>query len=269
LLQDVDGALAAGQRAARATAGSQTGLFDLGAPLPAANGPEAAVEEFSRAELLAMERDMLGLYISGHPLASVRDRLAPRVTATIAQLPEMRDRSDVVVGGLVTALKRTMTKSGSAMAFLTLEDLTGSVEVIVFPKTYEQNTLHLRRDAILVVRGKLDVAEQQAKVLADSVIPLDEIPAPSPAPRGEAAATPTLHVVVDAARHGEEGLRRLRDLLMQHQGDRPVLLTLRANGRDVRMHAGGLRVAGEARVIDAVDGLLGPHSASWISNGHD
>jgi DNA polymerase-3 subunit alpha len=306
LLLEVDVAMSAGQRAARAKSGSQTGLFDLGASVATANDASADVEEFSRAEMLAMERDMLGLYISGHPLASARERLAARVTASIEQLPEMRDRSDVVVGGLVTAMKRTTTKNGSAMAFLTLEDLTGSVEVIVFPKTYEQSHLHLRRDAILVVRGKLDVAEQQAKVLADAVILLDEVPveaapstaraAPStaraapapnrrartpiptvenlPAPRHEAGGAPavggatTLHVVVDASRHGEDGLRHLRDLLTQHQGDRPVLLTVRAEGRDVRMHA-GVRVADGPRVIEAIDELLGPRSASWISNGHD
>ncbi|MDR7518486.1 MAG: DNA polymerase III subunit alpha [Armatimonadota bacterium] len=261
LLQEIDAAMSSGQRLARAGAGSQTGLFELGEAVVGLPAAEPAVEEFSRAELLAMERDMLGLYISGHPLAHARDRLAQHTTQTIAQLAEMRDRSDVTVGGLITAVKRTTTKTGSAMAFLTLEDLTGGVEVIVFPKTYEQSHLALRRDAIVVVRGRLDVAEQQVKVLADAVVLLDDAQPAVEAPEG------CLHVLLDADRHGEDGLHRLRALLDRHQGDRPVLLTVRADGREVQMEAGDLRVAPTAAVVQEVEELLGPSTAWWESDG--
>ncbi|OFX31598.1 MAG: DNA polymerase III subunit alpha [Armatimonadetes bacterium RBG_16_67_12] len=281
LLQEIDAAMSGGQRLARSRAESQTGLFELGesAPAPATAGRPGDIEEFSKAELLAMERDMLGMYISSHPLAHVRDRLSQRITATVGQLSEMRDRSDVVVGGLITALKRTTTKNGAAMAFMTLEDLTGSVEVIVFPKTYEQSSLSLRRDAIVVVRGRLDVADQQVKVLAEGVIALDDAPASNgpaveaPVARREAARAPegngTLYVLLDAERHGEEGLRRLKELLARHRGDRPVLLTVRAGGREVRMQAGDLRVASNPAVVQEIESLLGPRTASWITSSHE
>ncbi len=253
MLRRLDFALAAGGRQARA--GAQTGLFDAGGPPPTepAAAP-AGEEEFSKTELLAMERDMLGMYVSDHPLTHVREGLAASVTATIAQLPEMRDRTSVVIGGMITALKRTTTKNGATMAFMTLEDHTGSAEVIVFPKAYEQSRLEMRRDAIVVVRGRLDSSEQQVKVLADGVSPL-------------ATAQPAasvLHVLVDADRHGEEGLQRLRDLLSRHGGDRPVLLTVAAEGRQVRMHAREIGVAAGLRVVEAVEKLLGPGTASWI-----
>ncbi|MDR7419130.1 MAG: DNA polymerase III subunit alpha [Armatimonadota bacterium] len=281
LLQEIDGALVAGQRLSKTKAESQTGLFDLGQPAPvSAPAGGAAVEEFSKTELLAMERDMLGMYLSGHPLAHVRDRLAQRTTATIEQLAEMRDRSEVVVGGLITALKRTTTKGGAAMAFATLEDLTGSVEVIVFPKTYEQSSLALRRDAIVVVRGRLDVADQQVKLLADGVIALDDVPggngSPGATPEGRAAPNGppatiasavapdlVLHVTLDAERHGDAGLHRLRDVLARHRGDRPVVLTVRAEGREVLLQSGEVRVAPSSRVVEEIDELLGPRSASW------
>ncbi len=286
LLLEIDTALASGQRLARARTESQTGLFGLGDAPAAPAASATTVEEFSKGELLAMERDMLGLYISDHPLTQVRDRLAARITATVGHLPELRDRSEVVVAGLVTALKRTTTKTGSAMAFLTLEDLTGSVEVIVFPKTYEQSHLTLRRDAIVVVRGRLDVADQQVKLLADGIIPLDEAPfatAPpadaSPADAASAAVMPaaasaarsdaSLHVVLDADRHGEDGLHQLRELLARHRGDRPVLLTVRADGREVRMQAGDLRVKASQAVVDEIEGLLGPSTVSWIPAPHE
>src|SRR3970040_1489584 len=129
---------------------------------------------------------MLCLYISAHPLANVQDDLAPRVSLPIGQLHEVRDRAALAVGGIVTVLKRTTTKSGSVMAFLTLEDLTGSMEVIVFPKTYEQNAFLLKRDAILVVRGRADVAEQPVKLLAETPLPRGEAAAAEPVAGGEA-----------------------------------------------------------------------------------
>jgi len=270
LLQEIDGALAQGQRASRARAEAQTGLFDLsGAPSPAPSAPPP-IEEFSKAELLTLERDMLGMYISDHPLAHAQSALAERVTSTVAALAELRDRAEVTIGGLVAALKRTTTKTGSAMAFMTLEDLTGAVEVIVFPKTYEDSHLALKRDAIVVVHGRLDVADQQVKVLADSVTALRDAP---PTRRGErepaSGGDTTLHVLVDADRHGEGGLQRLRALLGRHPGDRMVVLTVRAAGREVRMQAGGLRVTADPQVVDEIEGLLGPQTASWMPDRHE
>lgn len=265
LLQEIDPAMASGQRLARMRAGAQTGLFETDAAPPIAPAGAAAVEEFSKADLLAMERDMLGLYISDHPLAHVQGALAERVTATVGQLQDLRDRSEVTVGGLIAALKRTTTKAGAVMAFLTLEDLTGSVEVIVFPRTYEQSHMTLKRDAVVVVRGRLDVADQQVKLLADSVSPLVDAQPAAPPTVGGAS---TLHVVLDADLHGEGGLHRLRELLGRHQGDRPVMLTVRADGREVRMAAGGLRVTPGQDVVKEIEGLLGPDTATWVSDQH-
>jgi DNA polymerase-3 subunit alpha len=264
LLQEIDAVLAVGQRAGRARAEAQTGLFELGATPPPEPAAAAATEEFSKAELLALERDMLGMYISDHPLTEAQAALADRVSTTIAALAESRDRAEVTIGGLITALKRTTTKAGAAMAFMTLEDRTGAVEVIVFPKTYETSHLALKRDAIVIVHGRLDVADQQVKVLADSVTPLAE----ARARRGAATVDATLHVLVDADRLGEDGLQRLRALLGRHPGDRPVVLTVRASGREVRMQAGGLRVTADPQVVDEIEGLLGPRTAAWMPEPH-
>src|SRR2546429_191968 len=176
LLHLLDEAMEAGQRVQRARASGQTGLVDVTSETPPGETavPTSQVEEFSREELLAMEKEMLGLYISDHPLRHVHATLAPRINAALNQLMELPDKTQVTVGGLITAVKRTTTKSGSAMAFVTLEDLTGSCEVIIFPKAYEQVHFLLKRDAVLVVRGKVDVMEQQAKILADRVMTLEE-----------------------------------------------------------------------------------------------
>src|SRR5207249_1856739 len=172
LLQLLDEAMEAAQRVQRARASGQTGLFDLSGETAHAEAaaPAGPVEEFSREELLAMEKEMLGLYISDHPLRHVHATLAARINVALNQLLELPDKTPVTVGGLITAVKRTTTKGGSAMAFVTLEDLTGSCEVIIFPRAYEQVHFLLKRDAVLVVRGKVDVMEQQAKILADRVM---------------------------------------------------------------------------------------------------
>ncbi|HYM68237.1 MAG TPA: DNA polymerase III subunit alpha, partial [bacterium] len=134
MLQSLDDTLEQAQRSQRARAQGQTGLFDLGASAPVLPDSDAPVQEFSPEERLTMEREMLGLYISDHPLRRWQPVIEGKATTTIAQLPDLRDRQEVVVGGLVGAVKRSITRSGSAMAFLTLEDLTGSVEVLVFPR---------------------------------------------------------------------------------------------------------------------------------------
>src|SRR5579864_2995316 len=184
MLQTLDDTMDQAQRAQRVRLQGQTGLFDLGVgEAPAPPGPEAG-EEFSRDELLTMEKEMLGLYISDHPLTRWQPVLDQRVTVQLGQLLDLPDHKEVVVGGLVSVMKRTITRSGSAMAFLTLEDLTGSVEVIVFPRVYEQQGFALKRDAVLLMRGKVDIEEQTAKILCEEILELPASPdAVAQAPR--------------------------------------------------------------------------------------
>jgi len=220
-----------------------------------------------------MEKEMLGLYISDHPLRHVHAALTARVNVALHQLLEMSDKATVVVGGIITGVKRTTTKSGSAMAFLTLEDLTGSCEVIIFPKTYEQVHFLLKRDSVIIVRGKVDIMEQQAKILADRIIPLEDADEVDPIPldgsrNGAGAAPPveeaarpsTLHVRVDTARFGEEGLHRLREVLGERRGEQPVFLHLLSAGREVVLNARDLRVAATPELRTELETIFGPGS---------
>ncbi len=281
MLTTMDDALEAAQWIQRARASGQTGLFDLaGAPASAEATAAMPVDEFSKEELLAMEKQMLGLYISDHPLRHVHDTLAARINASLQQLVDLPDKTQVTVGGIITAVKRTTTRGGSAMAFVSLEDLTGSCEVIIFPKTYEQVHFLLKRDAVIVVRGKVDILEQQAKILADRVLPLEEAEEVDPlpylasavssngaadasAPASPAARTSgALHVRVDAAQLGEDGLHRLKEVLGRQPGDLPVLLHVRGSEREVVMSARDLRVAPSAELHAELEALLGT-GAVW------
>jgi DNA polymerase-3 subunit alpha len=174
MLQTLDETVEKAQRAQRNRLLGQQGLFDLGGEAEVPSSGEA--QEFTREELLTMEREMLGLYISDHPLRRWEPVLRQRATSTIAQLADLRDRQETVVGGLVTTVKRSLTRTGSTMAFLTLEDLTGSVEVLVFPRAYEQQAFALKRDAVVLLRGKVDIQEQSLKLLCDEIVPLPATP---------------------------------------------------------------------------------------------
>jgi DNA polymerase-3 subunit alpha len=298
LLAGLDAALAAGQREQRLRESPQQGLFGL-EEAPALAPPPLVVEEFSQEERLAMEKEMLGLYISDHPLAHVQEDLAARVTLPIGQLGEVRDRAMLSVGGIVSALKRTTTKTGSVMAFLTLEDLTGSVEVIVFPRTYEQNAFLLKKDAILVVRGRADVAEQQVKILADSLFSLAEAPAAEPVAAADAVSaaeaaalgdgtsapgagngvgigesngdgplagtTPELHVRLHADL-GQGALDRLHEALASHRGEDPLVLHLVRDDRETVVRARDVRVrAGDALAV--LESQFGA-GAAWVEESH-
>lgn len=132
------------------------------------------LEEFPSRELLSMEKEMLGLYISGHPLAACKEALEMRVTWKVGELAEQGDGAPGVIGGMVAALREVSTRQGERMAFLVLEDLTGSVEVVVFPSLYRQVRLWLEGDQVVLMRGKIDRQEEEVKFLADEILPLPE-----------------------------------------------------------------------------------------------
>ena len=121
-------------------------------------------EEYSQKKLLNFEKEMLGLYVSGHPLTEFADYLSN--LNTIENLYEEPDKSTQLVGGVISKLKQIFTKSGQPMYFLTLEDLTDNVEVIVFPTVLEKYKELVEEDKIIIVKGRLDRKEDQIKLIA-------------------------------------------------------------------------------------------------------
>jgi DNA polymerase-3 subunit alpha len=120
------------------------------------------VPELTHREQLAMEKDLLGVYVSGHPLADLVDRMRERATHQIADLDNLRDTDDATVTGIITEVKLRETKSKQQMATATLEDLSGQVTITLFPRVYNACKSQLMRDRIVVVRGRLSVKENQS-----------------------------------------------------------------------------------------------------------
>ena len=143
------------------------------------------IEEFEKEELLAKEKEVLGIYVSGHPLEEYVDLMEKNVTASSLDFmleegeseANIEDKKEVVIGGMLTEVKQHFTKNNQTMAFITIEDLYGSVEAIVFPRDYEKARRYLNEDEKVFLRGRVSVEEEKdAKLIVSDVIPFYNLP---------------------------------------------------------------------------------------------
>jgi DNA polymerase-3 subunit alpha len=184
-----------------------------GSPVHDERVPIEAVE-FDDSRRLAFEKEMLGLYVSSHPLLNVEGSLKRHVECQIGDLGELRDGECKWVGGVVTSLQRKYTKRGDLMAVFTLEDLDASVEVMVFPRTMLEYGPLLVDDAILCVKGRLDGREEPAKLICLEV----KRPELSTDPH------PPVRIKLSPASVTESMLGRLKGVLRDHPGEAQVLV---------------------------------------------
>jgi DNA polymerase-3 subunit alpha len=207
--------------------------------------------EWEKTMLLAYEREMLGLYVSDHPLFGVEHVLAAAVDCSIAALTaeEKPDGTILTVGGILSSLTRKVTKRGDAWALATLEDLEGSIEVLFFPAAYQLCGIHLAEDAILLVRGRLDKNEEAPRIIAMDV----SVPDITEAPRGPVTIT------LPAPRCTPPVVERLREVLSTHPGTTEVRLQLQAGERVTVLRLDErLRVAPSPSLMADLKALLGP-----------
>jgi DNA polymerase III subunit alpha len=181
LLVALDDALAAGQATQRDRLTGQVSLFDSGADSAPLERPlPEGISEAPPRERLRWEKELLGLYLSDHPLGELASVIGSYVGAYSGELGEEIDQQRVVVGGVVTEVRRVITKAKQTMAVVTLEDLQGTIEVIVFPKVLEQTAASWLEDAILLVAGRVDHKGDETVLLADAVWTWEEAGALGP-----------------------------------------------------------------------------------------
>ncbi len=170
------------------TMDGQMNLFDMGGETSYRQEDTLpAIAEYPIREKLAMEKEALGIYVSGHPLAAYAEQLHKKIShgsnAFAAQedgSAQVEDGTTVIVGGMITAVSVKYTKNNEKMAFVTLEDFQGSIEVVLFPKTYAKCAPFLLEDQVVLVRGRANVsADGDGKVIAHSVQSIEEGDAPS------------------------------------------------------------------------------------------
>ena len=179
--------------------------------------------EWDKTILLAYEREMLGLYVSDHPLLGIEHVIAAAVDCPVSALSgeERADGSIVTVGGILSTVTRKMTKRGDSWATATLEDLEGAVEVLFFPNCYQDCAVHLAEDAVLLVRARIDKREDVPRLIALDV----SVPDISEGPRGPVVIT------LPANRCTPPVVERLKEVLASHPGTTEVQLQLTSAGR--------------------------------------
>ena len=176
LLAGLDGALEAGQRHQRDVAAGQSTMFDLLAPASADGSIDFldGGEEIPRRERLRWEKELIGLYLSEHPLGDIADHLPDYVTAYTGDLAEEAEAAKVTLGGILISSRRVVTRAGSTMLVATLEDLQGSVEVVVFPKVFEQTAQSWADDSIVLITGRIDRRDDSPQILCEAVHAWDD-----------------------------------------------------------------------------------------------
>jgi len=170
--------------------------------------------EFDDTRRLAFEKEMLGLYVSSHPLLNVEGSLKRHVECVITDLRELRDGECKWVGGVVTGLQRKYTKRGDLMAVFTLEDLYAAVEVMVFPRTMVEYGSLLAADAIVCVKGRVDLREEPPKLVCLEI----------KRPQLTSDADPPVRIKLSSSSVTESLLSRLKSVLVDHPGGSQVLV---------------------------------------------
>ncbi len=232
------------------------GQFSIFDSLEEHRDPELPqVPEWKESELLAFEKESVGFYISGHPLAAYQDDIRRYGTATTDTLDAVPDGKEVTVCGIIAGLKPKMTKKGDKMAILSLEDLGGTVETIVFPDLYKTSQHLLLTDTPLIVAGQLDKSEQGNKIKALRIHLLAEV---------KKKGATRMDVLLSATGLTQDDLLKVREVLLRHTGAVPVYLRLRNPSRKDSLISVGreIRVNPNDRLVEELEAILGAGAVS-------
>jgi DNA polymerase-3 subunit alpha len=278
MLEVLEQAQGAGQKAQQDAEIGQGSIFDgfdwgdagadgsgAAAAFAAPQHPPIPSEEFEQPELLAIEKEAIGLFISAHPLKQVREALRERVDCPLADLAERKDKEWVSAGGIITAAKKIRTRSGDPMMFATLDDLEGCVEILVFGKALAEYEGALGVDSVVLVRGRVDHKDADKTCLVVQTVEAFE-PTPEEIELAKATAATRkvgplpLHVRVDAAGLPASIIDDLKSLLASYPGDSEVVLEVQMRSGDPRKLKLGssYKVATTPTLRAELEQVLGP-----------
>ena len=234
------------------------GQFDLfGSGMSSQSSAITSVEieipnqEWEKALLLSYEREMLGLYVSDHPLLGVEHLLRSSTDMPISQVNDesVGHEQIVTIGGLITQIQRKVSRRGDSWAIVTVEDLEGAVDVMFFANSYTQHSMNLMEDRIVIIRGRVDKREEQVKIMALDL----STPDISLAPTGP------LIISMDTVRCTPPVVDRIKEILRSHPGKREVHLKLDDGRKSLVMKIGDdLRVTASPSLSADLKAILGP-----------
>jgi len=209
MLEALDSALGSGAKRQEDLLFGQESMFEV-------EYPPISGEEYEKNDLLRLEKESLGLYVSEHPLAAVKEQLRRKTDCAMADVPARRDGEIVTVGGIVGAMKQLTTRKGDPMVFVRLDDLTGTTEVVVFNSVYVHSRELLMPDAILVVKGRVDHKQEgETKLIAMEVTAFEA-----------AQVAKEVRLRVDALKAQAGLIGELARLVKDFPGETPVILNV-------------------------------------------
>jgi DNA polymerase-3 subunit alpha len=274
MLAVLEQAQGAGQKVQQDAQIGQGSIFDIGdtgngsseaaAAFAAPSHPPIPPEEAPQPELLAMEKESIGIFISAHPLKQVREALRARVDCSLADLAERRDGEWVRVGGIITETKRIRTKNGDPMMFATLDDLEGSLEMLVFGNALSSSEGAIATDKVVIVRGKVDHKDatktclivQEAEVFEPSAEEVEHARATAAA---RVATPPAVRLRIDASLLAPSVIDELKHVFENFPGEAEVVLEMKTTSGARRLRFGErFRVAPSAGLRAELDQVLGP-----------
>jgi DNA polymerase III subunit alpha len=250
MIDVLEQALGYGQKQQADRLAGQGSIFDLGDAAQESgprHHPPVPDLEYEPAELLRMEKETLGLYVSEHPLSALRGEMRLKTDATIAELERRRDGESVTVGGIVSEVRHLTTKRGEPMAFVRLDDVTGGIECVVFSATYAAASELCVADRILIVKGRVDHKEGETKLVASEVSAFEAV-----------AMKREVRLRIDATQAAAGVIRELASLIRDFPGESPVFVDcLTSQGPRVYALGPKFRVQPEADFYAEVKALLG------------
>lgn len=246
------------ERGARLQKDRQRGQFSLLDEMQEGPSPVGArkipnIPEWPESQLLAYEKELLGFYVSAHPLTKYEKVLKNYASATTATLSEFPDQAEVTLGGIVGQFREITTKKGDRMAFFTLEDLSGSREVVVFPDLYKSAQTLLQQEEALFIKGRINMRDDEPKIIAGEIIPLQEV-------QRKLVKVVSVDLMTTGLEMGT--LVKLKEILGRYKGKIPLYLTFRnPNGQAVVVSpAETYRVETSDEFFREIESLLGESS---------
>ncbi len=257
----LENAMSEAQITQRDREAGQTSLFDMmdEADMGTAVHAQPDLAEWPEAELLQYEKELLGLYVSSHPLAQHAATLDRFATLRMADFRELKEGELVVVGGIINSARIYITKSDRKMAFLNVETLEGSLEITVFSDLYEKKAELIAPDTLVLLQTHVNFRNSEPGLVADDLVPIED---------AEQHLTRAVHVRMNVAEVEDEKMERLAQVLGRAQGPCDVYLHCRTPDKsEVTIHAtGACTVTPTGQLRDAIDELLG-QGACYFSGG--
>ena len=280
LMTQLDSVLDAGAQIQKDKSLGQMSFFGGGeSDFGSVHDPLPDIPEWPEGQKLAYERELIGFYISAHPLsryAKIAKNYATHNTETLSEMtlvarPEPQPQKgffrpgerpkagpDVSICAVIDSIREILTKKGDKMAFIQLQDLFGTCELVVFPKTYKEYFSVIKKDEIVFVKGTADIRDETPKILADEIVKIDEV-----------QKKYTKQVMVDLQTTGlvSELLAEIKTILQKHKGKTPVMIGFRdPKGKRAVIDAGaGLMVETTDALFDELETLLGENSVKISS----